>query len=392
MQGDGTQAYSGDDARAGARVRLSSAAVVAAAAIFGLTYGLSAPLIAVDLAARGAGEFLIGVNAAMHAVGVLLIAPFLPRLTVRFGARRLIVAALVLSTLVLVLFPFAAWIGWWFPLRLLLGMGAEVLFVLTETWTNDLSSDRVRGRMMAVYTASLSLGFAGGPAILSLVGSEPRAYWIGGAIAALAIVPLLGSWLVLPQATPLERGGTMRYLRLAPIAVATTLLNAAVETAGLTFIALYATGMGWSQLQGLRLVSALLLGAIVLQLPIGWLADRVDRRRLTLTLAVLSAAGALVWPWMLGSSALSFALVFVWGGLFVGIYTVMLSLVGSRYKGSDLVGIYAVMSVAWGGGALLGPAAVGVAMQASPTYGLPYAVAGGCALFALFMALRKGDA
>ncbi len=54
---------------------LSSIAVIAAAAIFGLTYGLSAPLIAVDLAARGAGEFLIGLNAAMHAVGVLSIAP-----------------------------------------------------------------------------------------------------------------------------------------------------------------------------------------------------------------------------------------------------------------------------------------------------------------------------
>ena len=50
------------------------AAVIAAAAIFGVTYGLSAPLIALDLAARGFGEVTIGLNAAMHAVGVLVIA------------------------------------------------------------------------------------------------------------------------------------------------------------------------------------------------------------------------------------------------------------------------------------------------------------------------------
>ncbi len=132
-----------------------------------------------------------------------------------------------------------------------------------------------------------------------------------------------------------------------------------------------------------------MIGAIVLQLPIGWLADRVNPRRLALLLAALSAAGALAWPWMLGHTWLAFALVFVWGGLFVGIYTVMLSIVGSRFSGGDLVGIYAAMSISWGGGALIGPSIVGLAMQWSPTYGLPYAIAAGCALFAVFMATRR---
>ena len=363
----------------------SAVAVVAAASIFGLTYGLSAPLIAVELAERGAGEFLIGLNAAMHALGVLAIAPILPRLAVRFGTRRLIFAALALSALALVAFPFAPGIALWFPLRFLLGVAAEILFVLTETWTNDLSDDRVRGRMMAAYTASLSLGFAGGPAILSLIGTNAGAYWTGAAIAALAMLPLASRRIVAPARMHAASSQPLHYLRLAPIAIGTTLLNAAVETAGLSFIALYASGMGWSEEQALRLVSTLMIGAIVLQLPIGWLADRMDRRRLTATLAVVSAAGALVWPWMLGNTALAFALVFVWGGVFVGIYTVMLSLVGSRFGGADLVGIYAVMGLAWGAGALVGPAFAGLAMQMSSAYGLPYAIAIGCALFALFM-------
>jgi hypothetical protein len=66
---------------------ISTAAVIATASIFGLTYSLTAPLIALQLAQRGYGEFYIGLNAAMHAVGVLLIAPVLPGLAVRFGAR-----------------------------------------------------------------------------------------------------------------------------------------------------------------------------------------------------------------------------------------------------------------------------------------------------------------
>ena len=374
------------------RRRFAMATIISTAAIFGLTYGLSAPLIAVSLAARGAGESLIGLNAAMHAVGVLMIATVLPRLTARFGQRALIVAALVASALLLVAFPLIDIVWVWFPLRLLLGTAAEVLLVLSETWTNGLSSPQARGRTMAAYMAALSLGFAGGPAILAVFGTGKLAFLIGAAICLLAVLPVISPWTLPPP--PLQRStrNAAQFVRLAPIAIATTVLNAAVETAGLSFIALYAGGMGWSQPQAMALVSTLMVGAIVMQLPIGWLADHMPRQRLVLILAVVAALGALSWPWLLAASGLAYAVVFVWGGIFVGIYTVMLAVVGDRFSGGDLVGIYAVMGLAWGAGALVGPSVVGIAMQASPIYGLPYAIAAGCALFALLLALKRNSA
>jgi len=368
---------------------LSMAAVIAAASIFGLTYSLTAPLIAVQLSQKGYGEFYIGLNAAMHAVGVLFIAPVLPSLAVRFGARSLIVAALLTTAALLAMFPLVPVVWLWFPLRLGFGMGAEVLFVMSETWTNELSNDRVRGRTMALYTASLSLGMVGGPALLSVLGAGPLAYWVGAAIAAVAVLLVAGPWVMEPRRIETPSHNPIKYLRLAPIAVATTVLNAAIETAGLSFIALYATGMGWSEQGAMRLISTLMLGAILLQLPIGWLADRMNPRRLALLLAALSAVSALLWPWMLGQHWLAYTMIFVWGGLFVGIYTVMLTMVGSHYSGSDLVGIYAVMGLAWGGGALLGPSLAGFAMTVNPYHGLPGFVAAACALFAGYMLFSR---
>jgi MFS family permease len=368
---------------------VSMAAVIAAASIFGLTYSLTAPLIALQLSQKGYGEYYIGLNAAMHAAGVLLIAPILPSLAVRFGARTLIVVALITTASLLALFPLVPAVWIWFPLRLGFGMGAEVLFVMSETWTNELSNDRVRGRTMALYTASLSLGMVGGPALLSVLGARPLAYWVGAAIAVTAVVLVAGPWVTEPVRIESPSHNPLKYLRLAPIAVATTVLNAAIETAGLSFIALYATGMGWSEQGAMRLISTLMLGAILLQLPIGWLADRMNPRRLALILAALSAVSALFWPWMLGQQWLAYTMIFVWGGLFVGIYTVMLTMVGSHYSGSDLVGIYAVMGLAWGGGALLGPSLAGVAMSVNPHYGLPTFVAIACALFAAYMLVSR---
>ncbi|MEO9214348.1 MAG: MFS transporter [Rhodanobacter sp.] len=375
----------------GAAPLFSLALVIGTATIFGLTYGLSAPLIALNLAQRGHGEALIGLNAAMHAVGVLLIAPVLPKLAVRFGARPLIITALLVSAGVLVLFPLLQWVALWFPLRILLGAAAEVLFVLSETWTNQFSRPQSRGRTMAIYTAALSLGFAGGPAILALVGTGPGAYLIGAGIVLLAVVPMLLPGLASPAALHPATANMRQYLHLAPIAVGTVVLNAAVETAGLSFIALYATGMGWTVERGMQLVSTLMVGAIVLQLPIGWLADHMSPKRLVWILTALSAAGALLWPAMLATPWLAYVGVFAWGGLFVGIYTVMLTIVGSRFTGGDLVGIYAVMGLAWGAGALVGPSVVGLAMGWSPHYGLPWAIAASCIAFALFMAIRRSD-
>lgn len=381
-----------DPTALGARARaMSIASIVATAAIFGLTYGLAAPLIAANLAALGASDILIGANAAMHAVGVLLIATVLPKLAFRFGSRPLIVTALTASALILVAFAIVPFVWLWFPLRLMLGIAAETLMVLAQTWTSGMSTDANRGRSMALYMAALSLGFAGGPAILAVVGTGPIAYWIGAAICVVALLPILSRWSTPPAAIKYAPRNLFKVAQLAPIAVAATMLNAGVETAGLSFVALYAGTLGWSQQRAMWLVSTLMIGAIVLQLPIGWLADRVDRKRLVMVLAIAAAIGAFAWPWMLNAGSIAYALIFIWGGVFVGIYTVMLTIAGSRFSAGELVGVYAVMGIAWGIGALGGPTIVGAIMEGSPRYGLPFAIGAACAIFTAYTAHRRSE-
>ncbi|MGD9507776.1 MAG: MFS transporter [Geminicoccaceae bacterium] len=366
-------------------IAFTLAAVIAAAAMFGVTYGLSAPLIALDLHERGFGEVTIGLNAAMHAVGVLIVAPVLPRLAARFGQRPLTIAALLAAACLLTLFPLVALTLLWFPLRAALGAASELLFTLTESWSNELSPEAARGRIMATYTAALSLGFAAGPALLAWLGSGDAAYLAGAALALVAILPLLWPRLRVPEREEAAPVAPLRSLRLAPLAVAATLLNAAVETSGLSFITLYATRMGWSEAAGMHLITTLLVGAIVLQLPIGWLADRLPVRGLVLVLTVIAAIGAWAAPAMFALPWLAFSAVFVWGGVFVGIYTVMLVAVGNRFKGTELIAIYATMGLAWGVGALLGPSLAGFAMAWSPTEGFTTLIAMACAGFALLV-------
>ena len=360
----------------------ASVAVIATVTIFGLTYGLSAPLIALTLDSRGYSEAFIGVNAAMHALGVLLVAPALPWLCRHVSAHLLMLGALVASALLLMLFPWTP-VASWFLLRVLLGMAAEVMLVVTETWLNHTTLEQHRAKNLALYTAMLSLGFALGPLILSWRGSGSATFFLGAMIALLAVALMLFTRLsTLGDEPPVSRT-LLAWLRLIPLALAATVLNAALECAGMNLLPLYAISLGWREKDATSLIAILLLGAIVLQLPVGWLADRLNRQRLVVVLAALSTLGALVWPLALQQLWLARLLLFVWGGVFVGIYTVMITLIGQRFRAAELAGAYAILSVGWGAGALLGPMLAGIAMSLTP-HGLPLLAALLCGLFTLF--------
>ncbi|MCO4319601.1 MFS transporter [Phyllobacterium sp. 21LDTY02-6] len=367
----------------------ATAIVVLTAAIFGLTYGLSAPLIALELAEAGYSEGFIGANGAMYAIGVLLAAPYLPRLAQRLGFPALAKGALLASSGLLVLFPLAPFLWLWFPLRAALGAASETLFVVSETWLNQLAAQKNRGTTMAIYVTALSCGTALGPAILTLVGRQQSlAFLIGAAIAVVACVILFVGRPAATAPAREETGNPFRYLKLVPVAVASSALNAALEAAGLTLLPLYAIRLGWTEDSATLLLTVLLIGAITLQLPIGWLADRLPRQTVLIALSVISAIGALVWPIAFSNPWLAYPLLYVWGGAFVGIYTTTIAMLGDAYKDNELLGIYALLSIFWGIGALLGPLIGGLAMEVSP-HGLPVFAAVICAGFALFSACRQ---
>ncbi|WP_029014410.1 MFS transporter [Niveispirillum irakense] len=371
---------------------LSRAAVIVVAMMFGLTYSLSATLIALDLARRDLSESLIGANAAMHAIGVLIMAFLLPRLVSRVGIRVMVILALLSASILLSLFPLLPLVWLWFPLRLLLGAASEVLFVLSETWTNSLSTEATRARAMAAYTAALSVGFAAGPGLLSVIGTSGFLPYLAGSIIAGAAALLIASpRVVAPVFDKPARETPLYFIRLAPVAMGAVMLNAAIETAGLSFLAIYATQLGWMEAEATQLMSVMMVGAILLQLPIGWLGDKMDRVLLVRILALIAAAGALAWPLALGHALATYTLLFLWGGAFVGIYTIMLAIVGSRFQGAMLVGIYAAMGLVWGIGALAGPVMAGTAMEWY-RHGLAFFAAGACLAFAASTLIGRGRA
>jgi MFS family permease len=356
--------------------------VIFSVTVFSLTYGLSSPLIALKLLGMGGGESLIGLNAAMHAIGVFIIAPFLPALFRKYSPLYLMIIsmgsiALIFSLFTIVPFPF------WFVLRLGLGIFSEIVMVQTETWLSNSSVEQARGKDLALYTAGMSLGFATGPLILSYTGSDGNlAFYLGALIAIFSAVFIVLSGMPKSESDKFIPEPLLKSIEMALIPIIATVLNAAVEVMGMNFLSIYAINMGWGEDDATLLISVLMFGAILLQLPVGWLSDRVNKLLLIRTLSCLAAALAFIWPYVLPFHLTTYLFLFFWGGVFVGIYTVSVTLVGKIYKGSHLAGVYSAMSVAWGIGALTGPLLGGLALEFSRD-GLPWMTSFLCILFVL---------
>lgn len=366
----------------------SIAAAIACITVVGVSLSLTLPLLSLMLEARGVSNTWIGINTAVAGVSALIVSPMTTGLVRRFGTTRLIymaIAAGCLSLLVLPSSPF--WM--WFPLRFVLTGAITVLFVVSEFWINASAPDGQRGLIMGIYATVLSAGFALGPAILAIFGSDsaiPFAVAIVSFLLAAVPVAMAGGFVPQVEGRPNHR--LMALLFVAPAATLAALVYGAGESTMFAFMALWGIRSGMTEATAALLITMAGLGNLLFQIPIGIVADRANR---TLTLAVCGAfgfAGAAMLPFALGSPWAVFAIIFIWGGLSAGLYTVGLTQIGARFSGADLAAANSLFVMLYAVGMLAGPAIGGAALDIWPVFGLPMAIAAFFGLYAVMAFVR----
>jgi MFS family permease len=350
---------------------------ISTVSIVGIGLSLTMPLLALRLAEQGYSAWEIGLNPAAAGVATLVGAAFVPSWARLLGVKRLLVLALIVSGASLLAFAGTNDYWAWLALRALFGCALTALFVMSEYWINAIAPPTRRGFVLGLYTTVLAAGFAVGPAILGLVGTSGSAPFMAGiALFAVAAVPvLLGSGSA-PSLASAEHAPVLGFLGATPIATFAGLLHGAIETAAMGLLPVYALQAGLGAQTGAFLVSLFALGNVVFQLPIGMASDRLDRRSLLLTLAVLGACGAAVLPLArtIGFSAFCFVLV-VWGGIVGSLYAVGLAHLGSRYKGPELASANAAFVMLYSVGMLAGPPVVGIGQDLLVPDGFFYSIA-----------------
>ncbi|GAB4225003.1 MAG: MFS transporter [Kiloniellaceae bacterium] len=360
--------------------------------VCGLALGLSYPLFSLVLAAAGVDDFQNGVSGAMTGLGILVSTFAVPAMLARLGTRRALLLGLAGTAACLTLAPFTGPSAFWLPLRFALGCCINVVFIVTEVWLNTTAADDQRGRMIGLYTAAMAAGFAAGPLLLVVFGSEGAAPFLAcAALVCLAALPVLPLRDEPTGAKEEERVGCREILAfpaLAPLLVYLLLVYALFDGAALVVLPLYFLEQGFSEAQSAGALAALLAGMVVLQLPLGWLLDRLPRRVVIAGCALVAAACCAALPQVLDSPWLLGGLLLLLGGLAVGLYTGSFTLLGEHFSGAALVAGTAAMGVVFGLGNALGPFAAGAALRRFGADSLP-TLLGGLFLATSLIALAR---
>ncbi len=365
--------------------RQNLVAVSAAMAVTALIYGLSLPLLSLVMDARGISGTLIGLSTAVQSVGIVLLAPFLPGYMSRTGPAVPMLGAILVSLVAFLLLPLFTSIGSWLVLRFVIGAAGGVLWVCGDAWVNEVATERIRGRVVAIYGVAVAGGFSLGPLLLSVTGTEGVApFLVSSAIILLSALPLLPVIRIAPSMHGDRVGGLHRYFALAPVAMLMCLVYAISEAILLTFLPLYGIEQGLTEGQALYLIVLMGIGGMLGQLPIGWLADHMDRLTLASLNILFVAVAAIAIPTVITIPAWNLVLMLFLGAAATGVYTIGLVMIGERFKGADLAAASALFGLLFGAGSILGPPVGGVAMEFLPTHGMPLSIA---VLYAIFLPL-----
>ncbi|MEG9861993.1 MAG: MFS transporter [Parvularculales bacterium] len=351
--------------------RLSLTAVISCTAIAGVGLGITLPLLAVAIERMGVSSTLLGLNTAMPALASLIFVPIIPYLLRFIPAVPFLLTCICVSTVCMITYPLFPDIGSWFIIRFINGVAIAGLFMVSETWINELARETHRGRMIGLYAAILSGGFALGPILLLIVGYDGIAPYVTiSALIALGAIPLVMARHLAPNLVQRPNRNMLSIITLAPTAILGALMYGALEAEMLSLMTVYGLRVGLPLDLSTLVLTIFGAGNIACQIPIGMLADRIDRRLLLLLCAGVSFLGALSLPFVITNPWIFVPTFFIFGGVVTGLYTVGLILVGQRFKGSNLALANAAYILLYSVGSLAGPVLGGVFMDIWDPHGL----------------------
>jgi len=339
------------------------AMIFIAVTLAGITFGITMPLSTLTLKSWGIGSAMIGFSAAMPAIATVLITPFLPKLINYFGQVITIRFCLVLEAACILCLPFFPNITSWLFLRFLIGVGATGIWLMSEIWINGYADDKNRGKIIAIYSSLLSAGFIIGVLLVSIIGIESNiAFYVAAGIVAMAAIPM---WNITPLS--LDNMGEdiafWDHMFSEPGLMGSSWMMGFLYAATASLLPVFALQFDLNYAQSSRTVAWLGSGELLLPLLVGWLADRMNKRKLMVYISLLTIAMLLLLPFIFSSALLRLAVLFVLGGAIMSFYSLGLTMLGQQFKGSLLASANASFIFFLCLGEIFGPPVIGASMD-----------------------------
>ena len=195
------------------------------------------------------------------------------------------------------------------------------IYTIAESWLNDRSSNKNRGKVLSIYMIILYGSMGLGMFMLNFSSPEKfQPFILISVLMSAALLPILLTKRKPPQFKKIQSMSLKDLYNSSPLGMVSAVLYGIVQSALFTLLAVYAAAMNFS-IFDISLVTFLLaISGAVSQYPVGYISDKFDRRKVIIYstfgaaifafLAIFSV-GTMYLPEGLGSSKLWFYIFLV---------------------------------------------------------------------------------
>lgn len=371
-------------------VLLPLAALLSSAVVMFLGSGLLNVLVPTRAGLDGFSTLVIGLLGAAFYAGFAAGSYLGPTIVARAGHIRAFAAAASVCAATGIAFALVPNAIAWLVLRIVTGLALATLYMVIESWLADQSPNHLRGRILSIYTVLQMGAMTAGQMTMALADPQTWPLFAIVAIAlSLSLVPV--AMTRFPGPAPIERVtiDLPRLWTVSPVGLVGGLATGALLGAFFAMGPRFAQGVLEASPTGVAVfMSAVVVGGIIGQYPLGRWSDRIDRRKVIIVagLGVIGAALALMLA-PIGPPA-TYGLALLLGIVVIPLYPLVIAHANDHAEPGDFVTVSGGLLMLYGIGAIAGPTLAGVMMSVLGPGMLMAFLAAVAALFVAFVALR----
>lgn len=345
-----------------------------------VSMGMNAIILPTTMETLGFSNTLIGIIMSSGIAVAILVFFFLARLLTIIGLFTCFLLSSFLRVSAILLLIYTAEASHWLILVMLKGIATYLFLVLLQIEINSVPLNKYRGLVNAVFGASTSLGLATGPVVIELLSRPllldhvvPPMLVVSAGIGLVSVVPMLLAIPLIPAHRPNRKMNVFQVISLSPAIMFAVALGAVSHFGVSYFIVIYGTHNGLSLEVAASLYTVFILGALLTEIPLGWLSDFFDRRYVIMVIVFLSMACAVYLPIAIYSKYQSWILLFIWGGVTGTLYSLCLAVLSERFT-NELTTATAAYSIMDNAGGSIGILIMGMAIDLFGVDGFPYTI------------------
>lgn len=325
--------------------------------------GTIAPTLSLFLDDIGATKFQIGLVIAASWLAILLVYKWVPQTISKLGAVNAMLLSTVISVFAVFGMVFSSSVMVLFVLNFILGLGLIVRWVVCDTWLLMLSAKSNRGKVIGTHETLMGLGIAIGPLIIAFTNNDKLdiLYISIGLLVLSALITLIIKSANSYPATPKKQyDKNITPLIIIPLVAAG--VAGVIETSMISFLPLMYISLGIAAYIATILLSSFGFGGALLQIPIGWLADKTTVQ-LALVITCLLAVITIIALPFLGTNFLTYAVLFVCGGCISGLNTLAVLEASQQVQDTQLSTSMMLIALVYTVGSIIGPIVTGAVVN-----------------------------